>query len=540
MSDGSITASVMMMMMPGEGSVQADDTDDSMIDLEKEQNVFSRQHQHHQQQQQHCHPTSNPSSYLTSSPTYPPTTTLQRPLSVLKPHRYTSAVATTTMTTSTASMPQPSAVTAATISEESLPTAATKKRVTLMVSPEETSNHHDQSTTSTSKRSAEDDMSGNNNNNNNNNNAKHKKTCWCNSTVIYSLFGIAITMTVVAVGINMLLYFDRQNDSAATTAATTTTTTTTTTIDSPPSSTHDFSRPPSTTPSKDDNPWLGIFPPSTSPSINAPSQLSDQDIHTLITDIVTNQFRVDLSKEDPMAPTNRAVQWLIEEAKEYHNHNSTQVYHTLEKFSQRFAVLVLLYALTTTTSSSSSSSSSSSLLSSSTDTTNVNATLDTIPHWGLDECDWVGVVCDENDENDDENDKMISQIDFSDWNMSGTIPAEIKFLPKLVHLDLSNNQLRGSLPEELFGLKRMKRIYLYQNQLTGTLSSSISLMESLQVLHLSHNRFKGPIPQELQQSNEEGFRPLRKLRRILVGGHGILNFFTVVSSLTVFLFFSTF
>jgi Leucine rich repeat len=375
--------------------------------------------------------------------------------------------------------------------------SSSKKRVTLMVSPEEIRDHNnvpnDHSTISTSKRSADDDTSGNNDDNNNA--TKRKKSCWCNSTVIYSLFGVAITMTIVAVGINLLLYFDRQYDNAGTT--------TTTTV-SPPSTTHDFSRPPSTTPSQgnDNNngdPWLEMFSPSVSPNIPAV-----EDIATMILDIVTNQFRVELPNGDPMAPTNRAVQWLIDEAQDYHEHNTTQVYHTLEKFSQRFAVLVLYYALTTTASSSSSSSSGS------TGVTVVNATLDAIPQRGLDECEWLGVTCDEND-TDDDNDKMISGLDFSDWNLSGTIPPEIKFLPNLVQLDLSNNQLQGSLPEELFGLKRLQKIYLYQNQLSGTLSPSISQWDSLQVLHLSHNRFKGPIPEELQQSDEEGFRSLRKL-----------------------------
>jgi hypothetical protein len=512
MSDGSITASVLMMMMPEDGSVQLDEMYDSMMDVERQDSAHLRQLQQQlslQRPQVKEQPADSTFSHVTLSPTCPSTKTSPRPPSVLKPNRYTKSL---TKVASTSIHAIPSIATAATASEEESVPSPTKKRVTLMISPEEEPyhhhhDHHHPSIVSASKqRGGSQRISRNNNNNNSNRNhaTKRKKACWCQSTVLYSLFGVAITMTIVAVGINVLLYFDRQQNNAA--AAASEAASTTTTTSSPASSPNDFPQTPSTTSGQENDPWLEIFPPSTSPNVAAPSQLSDDDIAAMITDIVTNQFRVEFNNnDDPMTPVNRAVQWLIEEAQEYHNQNATQVYHTLEKFSQRFAVLVLYYALTTATTVSSSSSST--LSSSSAGTSVVNTTMDDIPQRGLDECEWMGVNCTNKEDDEDE---MISQIDFSDWDLSGTIPSEIKFLPKLVHLDLSNNRLQGTLPDELYGLTRMERVYLYQNQLSGTLSPSISQWESLQVLHVSNNRLKGPIPQELQQLDDEGFRPLRK------------------------------
>jgi hypothetical protein len=494
MNDSGITASVMMAMMPGDGSDHADDMYDSMVDIKKQEIFHYRQLQQQQQQEEmQQQPANSASSHVTSSSACPSTTTPQRLPFVLKPHRDTTSMRTVA---STSIRSKPSMASAVSASYESEPTPTTKS-VTSMISPEETCNHnyHQQhSIVPTNKRSISDGISQNNNNNSNNAIIR-KKACRCKSTVIYFLFGVAITMTVVAVGICVPLYFDRQQDNVAAAKAT----------GSPASSTHVFSRPPSTTSGQENDPWLEMFPPSVSPNVTSPSQSSDDEIAAMITDIVTNQFRVELPNDDPMTPINRAVQWLIEEAQDYHNQNTTQVYHALEKFSQRFAVLVLYYALTTALTTSSST------LSSSACTSVVNTTMGDIPQRGLDECEWVGVKCSNSD--DDDNDEMISQIDFSDCEFSGTIPPEVKLLPKLVQLDLSNNRLQGSLPEELYGLTLMKRVYLYQNQLSGTLSPSISQWERLEVLHLSHNRLKGPIPPELQQPDEEGFRPLRKFGR---------------------------
>ncbi|KAG7348625.1 two component regulator [Nitzschia inconspicua] len=448
MSDGSITASV---LLPCDGSVQTDTC--STIDLEKQMFHLRARHSPVPQRIQPPLTTQQPQLSSSSPTTTNPPPLNDRPPSVLKPHRYTASAP------ATATRPNQTVVP----SEDSIPSS--KKRVTLVVSPEETRKENDQSTISTSKRSMEEENDETIKNTN--------RWCCCSSAVIYALFGIAVTITIVAVGVNLLLYFDRQNKAAVSPSQ------------SPPSTIINF-----TTPSESpvNEPWPEVFEP-TNPSN---SSVPEGDVAAMIQSIVTDQFRIDLPQDDPLAPTNRAVQWLIEEAEASSSGNTTQVYSTLEKFSQRFAALVLRYALAAPSSSSSSSSSS----------TIVNATFETIPRRGIDECEWQGITCDD--------DRMISQIDFSDFALSGTIPNEIKFLQRLTVLDLSNNQLQGSLPNELYDLELMQRVYLYQNRLTGTLSPWIGQWDDLEVLHLSNNRFRGPIPQQLQ-SDEDRFRPLRYL-----------------------------
>lgn len=454
MSDGSITASV--MMIPGDSSVHTDAYDTATVDLEKQQQ------EQYKDPQQHTFPSSSPPH----SPSRPP--------SVYKPHRYSGT--TTTKRGNTIHFGT---------GEDSMP--STKKKVTVMT-PEETTpkgkqQHNDQSTISTSKRSTEDFSNhANGTKRANANRTKKKNWCGCSPTVAYALFGIAITATIVAVGINVLIYFDGQDNNLPTEDVTTTI---------------DF-HPPSTIPPSD-NFNSSAHPPSSSPN-TAPTLENEEetDVATIITGIVTNQFRVDLPDDNPYASVNLAVDWLIEEVRTIRqqqgsiNNNSTtsttQVYNTMEKFSQRFALLVMRYALAETTSPTSSSID-----------TAVSKEFQSFPQLGVDECDWWGIICD--------SDGMTTEIHFSNANLSGTIPAEIQFFQMLQVLDLSNNRLQGSLPDELYELKQMRKVYLYQNQLSGTLSPWIGQWDDLEVLHLSSNKIRGPIPPQLQ-SVDERIRPL--------------------------------
>jgi hypothetical protein len=341
--------------------------------------------------------------------------------------------------------------------EHSIPSS--KKKITF-IEPEKQKSSKEPDGSTTDRSTSDDDDTRSKGSGST---TKRRRCCgWCSPMVVYTLFGIAITATIVAVGINMLLYFDRQKGTGVTSEGTT----------------HDFTNGTTT------------LPPN-----NNDAEYSS--IESMMRDILESQFRVNLPADDPLAPANLALQWLVTEA-QLTNTNSTQVYDTLEKFGQRFGLLVMHYALPR----------AHSLYTSEDPITVANSAepllsedFDSIPRQGLDECEWEGISCNF--------DGMVIQVDFSDHNLTGTIPSEIKFLANLRALDLSNNALQGTLPESIYGLQDMQKLYLYHNQLGGTLSRYIHRLDKLEILHLSRNKFVGPIPQEIQ-SDEEGFRPLSK------------------------------
>ena len=102
----------------------------------------------------------------------------------------------------------------------------------------------------------------------------------------------------------------------------------------------------------------------------------------------------------------------------------------------------------------------------------------------LDECDWYGVKCDDND--------MVTELVWANQNLQGVLPEDIRLLaPDLKHLDLAENSLYGELPEGLWELTELEYLYLHQNQFTGTLSESVANLQDLNRLYLGDNNLSG-------------------------------------------------
>ncbi|KAK1323636.1 putative LRR receptor-like serine/threonine-protein kinase [Acorus calamus] len=72
-------------------------------------------------------------------------------------------------------------------------------------------------------------------------------------------------------------------------------------------------------------------------------------------------------------------------------------------------------------------------------------------------------------------------------NISGEIPVELGFLPKLQTLDLSNNHLTGPIPESLGQLSNLRYLRLNNNSLYGAFPASLSKINQLSFLDLSYN-----------------------------------------------------
>ena len=86
-----------------------------------------------------------------------------------------------------------------------------------------------------------------------------------------------------------------------------------------------------------------------------------------------------------------------------------------------------------------------------------------------------------------------------DYELTGSISAELGQLTQLMELYLGGNQLTGSIPAELGQLDQLQRLSLIRNQLTGEIPAELGQLSQLQALFLSHNQLTGAIPEELGQ-----------------------------------------
>lgn len=68
-------------------------------------------------------------------------------------------------------------------------------------------------------------------------------------------------------------------------------------------------------------------------------------------------------------------------------------------------------------------------------------------------CGWQGVRCAFNYTSEMVH---VTEILLPGKNLTGTIPAEISFLPKVKRLDLSDNEIKGTVPAAVYGMKRLR------------------------------------------------------------------------------------
>ena len=93
---------------------------------------------------------------------------------------------------------------------------------------------------------------------------------------------------------------------------------------------------------------------------------------------------------------------------------------------------------------------------------------------------------------------LVSIIDLSNNNLSGSIPIEISFLSELHLLNLSRNHLMGKIPEKIGTMKELESVDLSRNRLSGEIPPSMSNLTFLGYLDLSYNNFSGRIPSSTQ------------------------------------------
>jgi hypothetical protein len=88
---------------------------------------------------------------------------------------------------------------------------------------------------------------------------------------------------------------------------------------------------------------------------------------------------------------------------------------------------------------------------------------------------------------------FLDSLSLHDCNLTGPIPSELGLIEHLHELELGGNRLSGTVPPELFQLSRLKTLELHRNQLNGALPNKIDMTE-LEVLRLQNNDLTGTLP----------------------------------------------
>mmetsp|Transcript_10763 Transcript_10763/g.31360 ORF Transcript_10763/g.31360 Transcript_10763/m.31360 type:complete len:627 (-) Transcript_10763:843-2723(-) len=312
----------------------------------------------------------------------------------------------------------------------------------------------------------------------------------CCRIALYFLFGLSLLVVVVGGGLSAMIHFDVISTDQLNFLDKNNHYGSSTTVEDNVS--------PDTT--ETSSPWssdVTDFPETTINPVDGATVAPGSSVERgIITNILEGQFSVTFSDFDQSSASNRAVNWMANELKSFSSSRHGEAnngqggdyfYNDLAKFGQRFAILAVQY----------------SLIDGIFFGFNEGNSLPFEQRRGVDECDWEGVGCDDYG--------RVVELDFSDYQLIGSIPSEIRILSNLQILDLSSNGIFGSIPEDFYELRDLKRVYLYHNKLTGTISSSIGQLNSLQYLHLSHNSLSGSIPQQLRSWSHDVFRPLRYL-----------------------------
>ncbi|KAI3517532.1 hypothetical protein L1887_16747 [Cichorium endivia] len=100
---------------------------------------------------------------------------------------------------------------------------------------------------------------------------------------------------------------------------------------------------------------------------------------------------------------------------------------------------------------------------------------------------------------------LVTTVDLSDNNFSGSIPDELMALSGLRYLNLSHNRLTGRIPDTIGQMKSLESLDLSVNHLDGRIPSSMSGLSQLNSFNVSYNNLTGRIPtgSQFQTFNDE-------------------------------------
>eukprot|EP00735_Rhodelphis_limneticus_P009333 TRINITY_DN2693_c1_g1::TRINITY_DN2693_c1_g1_i5::g.26064::m.26064 TRINITY_DN2693_c1_g1::TRINITY_DN2693_c1_g1_i5::g.26064 ORF type:complete len:306 (-),score=105.71,sp/Q9LP24/Y1571_ARATH/35.39/1e-21,sp/Q9LP24/Y1571_ARATH/32.64/1e-20,sp/Q9LP24/Y1571_ARATH/37.91/2e-20,sp/Q9LP24/Y1571_ARATH/35.93/3e-17,sp/Q9LP24/Y1571_ARATH/29.03/6e-14,sp/Q9LP24/Y1571_ARATH/36.19/2e-13,sp/Q9LP24/Y1571_ARATH/31.33/9e-13,sp/Q9LP24/Y1571_ARATH/31.33/4e-12,sp/Q9LP24/Y1571_ARATH/30.72/1e-11,sp/Q9LP24/Y1571_ARATH/34.48/3e- len=86
--------------------------------------------------------------------------------------------------------------------------------------------------------------------------------------------------------------------------------------------------------------------------------------------------------------------------------------------------------------------------------------------------------------------------------ITGTIPAELAQLASLEILYLTGNRLNGTIPEAMGTFPSMREMFISGNWIHGQIPAVLANLKNLRSLHLEDAHFTGTIPAELAQLDQ--------------------------------------
>ncbi|XP_070676777.1 receptor-like protein 7 [Malus domestica] len=95
---------------------------------------------------------------------------------------------------------------------------------------------------------------------------------------------------------------------------------------------------------------------------------------------------------------------------------------------------------------------------------------------------------------------VLTLIDFSCNNFSGSIPKEMGALKSLYFLNLSSNAFTGEIPSSFGNMRQLESLDLSHNKLSGQIPQQLANLSFLAFLNLSNNQLVGKIPAGTQIS----------------------------------------
>ncbi|KAF8029648.1 hypothetical protein BT93_E2159 [Corymbia citriodora subsp. variegata] len=95
--------------------------------------------------------------------------------------------------------------------------------------------------------------------------------------------------------------------------------------------------------------------------------------------------------------------------------------------------------------------------------------------------------------------KLMSGVDLSQNNLTGSIPSEFGYLSELLALNLSHNHLMGPIPETFSYLKSVESLDLSYNNLTGPIPPQLIELYALSDFSVANNNLSGRTPDRKNQ-----------------------------------------
>ncbi|XP_027368467.1 receptor-like protein 13 [Abrus precatorius] len=90
--------------------------------------------------------------------------------------------------------------------------------------------------------------------------------------------------------------------------------------------------------------------------------------------------------------------------------------------------------------------------------------------------------------------ELMSGLDLSCNELSGSIPPEIGFLGNINALNLSHNHLSGTIPQSFSNLVKVESLDLSFNNLSGAIPSNLTMLYFLAIFNVSYNNLSGSTP----------------------------------------------